>query len=95
MVTFGFECEHETSQVNQKDLLMRTLSLDEMQAVSGGCVTRCHNDNGWGNGDDDAPGHSLMHNRAENNVIPGAAHVTWGTPASPYSDVCGCNPTEP
>jgi hypothetical protein len=75
---------------------MRTLSPIEMQTVSGGCdCCRCHRDNGWGNGDDDAPGRSLVHNRAENNVRSGAAHVTWGTPASPYSDVCGCNPIQP
>lgn len=70
---------------------MRTLSLIEMQTVSGGCDCHCRRDNGWGNGDDDAPGGSLEHNRAENNVRQGAAHVTWGTPASPSSDVCGCN----
>lgn len=66
---------------------MRTLSIRDLQAVAGGCD--CHRDNGWGNGDDDAPGGSLMHNRAENNVLPDAAHTTWGTPAAPYSDVCG------
>lgn len=71
---------------------MRTLSLTELQAVSGGCSCTCFRNNGWGNGDDDAPGRSLTRNRAENNVLPDASHTTWGTPASPYSDVCGCNP---
>lgn len=71
---------------------MRTLSLFELQTVSGGsdCCS-CHRDNGWGNGDDDAPGNSLEHNRAENNVRPGAEHMVNGTPAMPYSDVCGVN----
>lgn len=27
-----------------------------------------HQDNGWGNGDDEAPGGSLLHNNAENFV---------------------------
>lgn len=72
---------------------MRVLSIDEMNVVAGGCGdVRCHHDNGWGNGDDDAPGHSLPHNRAENNVRPGAAHPTWGTPAAPFSDICDENP---
>ena len=70
---------------------MRQLSMTELQAVSGGCGSHCHRDNGWGNGDDDAPGNSLDHNRAENNVRTGATHQTWGTPAAPYSDVCDEN----
>ena len=74
---------------------MRPLSLQELQSVAGGCEERCHRDNGWGNGDDDAPGGSLPNNRAENNVREGAAHQTWGTPAAPYTDVCLCNPQEP
>ena len=74
---------------------MRTLAQEEIQLVSGGCSCKCKRNNGWGNGDQDAPGGSLPHNRAENNVRPGAAHKTWGTPASPYSDVCGCNPPPP
>lgn len=75
---------------------MRNLSPQELHEIAGGCDTRCHRDNGWGNGDDDAPGGSLEHNRAENNVRVGAAHATWGTPASPFSDVCGCGaPTDP
>lgn len=71
---------------------MRTLTPHELLAVAGGHSdsTKCHRDNGWGNLDDDAPGGSLPHNRAENNVRPGAAHQVWGTPASPNSDVCGC-----
>lgn len=69
---------------------MRTLSLQELHAVAGGNDERCHRDNGWGNEDDDAPGGSLEHNRAENNVREGAAHKIWGTLAAPYSDVCGC-----
>lgn len=28
-----------------------------------------HKDNGWGNGDDPAPGNSKHHNRAENNGV--------------------------
>lgn len=72
---------------------MRTLTQDELREVAGGCgCCDCHRDNGWGNGDDDAPGGSLPHNRAENNVRDGAAHKVWGTPAAPYSDACGCNP---
>ena len=76
---------------------MRSLSIQEHLAVSGGCACscRCHKDNGWGNGDDDAPGGSLPHNRAENNVREGAAHKTWGTPAAPYSDVCEGVPQVP
>jgi len=75
---------------------MRTLTQDELREVSGGCgCCDCHRDNGWGNGDDDAPGGSLPHNRAENNVRDGAAHKVWGTPAAPYSDVCGCESNEP
>jgi hypothetical protein len=30
-----------------------------------------HKNNGWGNGDQDAPGHSLNHNGAENDQTPG------------------------
>jgi hypothetical protein len=71
---------------------MRTLTTSKLLAISGGCGCKCHRDNGWGNGDDDAPGRSLIHNRAENNVRAGAAHKTWGIPAAPYSDACGENP---
>jgi hypothetical protein len=70
---------------------MRSLTQDELREVAGGCG-HCHRDNGWGNGDDDAPGGSLPHNRAENNVRDGAAHPVWGTLAAPYSYVCGGNP---
>ena len=73
---------------------MRTLSMQELHAVAGGCVDQCHRDNGWGNGDDDAPGGSLPNNQAENDVRENAAHKIWGTLAAPYSDVCGCNPQE-
>lgn len=71
---------------------MRTLTTQELEQVAGGCLCceSCHRDNGWGNGDDDAPGQSLYNNRAENNVREGAAHRVWGTPAAPFSDVCGC-----
>ena len=37
--------------------------------------------NGWGNGNQSAPGNSLAHNKAENNVTPDAEHN--GTPARP------------
>ena len=68
---------------------MRSLTMNELTVVAGGCdCCKCHRDNGWGNGDDDAPGRSLTHNKAENNVRDGAAHKVWGTPAAPYSDVC-------
>ncbi len=64
---------------------MRTLTQEEMKSVSGGCGRN----NGWGNGDDNAPGNSLTHNRAENNVRPGAAHK--GTVANPVpgNNDCG------
>lgn len=64
---------------------MRTLILEEAAAVGGG---GCGN-NGWGNGDQNAPGNSLTHNRAENNVRPGASHK--GVPANPATvpDDCG------
>ncbi len=32
--------------------------------------TSGHEDNGWGNGDDDAPGNSLPNNGAENDQTP-------------------------
>lgn len=59
---------------------MRTLTPEERDLVSGGCGCG-HANNGWGNGDDSAPGNSLAHNNAENNVTPGAEHK--GTPAHP------------
>ena len=61
---------------------MRTLTLEERDLVSGGCDCGCgHANNGWGDGDDRAPGNSLAHNKAENNVTPGANHK--GEPARP------------
>lgn len=76
---------------------MRILTLEEMDLVSGGTKDGCKRNNGWGNGDDDAPGNSLTHNRAENNVRSGAAHQTWGTPANPEAsgDCCGCGTPPP
>ena len=64
---------------------MRVLTLTETNLVAGGCNAN----NGWGNGDQNAPGNSLLHNRAENNVRPGAAHHD-GTPAQPLPGVDGC-----
>ena len=74
---------------------MRTLTEQEMKFVSGGAQDKCHANNGWGNGDDNAPGNSLTHNRAENNVRLGAAHK--GTAASPSDNGSGrgCSPTPP
>lgn len=66
---------------------MRVLTIEEMDSVAGGCGGKgCHANNGWGNGDDNAPGNSLTHNKAENNVAPGARHKVKGTPANPYSN---------
>ena len=61
---------------------MRVLTFEEMDLVSGGTKDGCKRNNGWGNGDDDAPGNSLNNNKAENDVRPGAAHKTWGTAAN-------------
>ncbi len=71
---------------------MRQLSTNEMLHVAGGSGTCgcCARNNGWGNGDDAAPGNSLTHNRAENNVRPGAAHKIKGTPAQPLTLENGC-----
>ena len=33
-----------------------------------GCLEKVAQDNGWGNGDDDAPGESLENNNAENST---------------------------
>ena len=63
---------------------MRALTLKEMSAVAGGCGAN----NGWGNGDQNAPGNSLTHNRAENNVRPGANHK--GTDAQPLTVDANC-----
>ena len=60
---------------------MRTLTLEERDLVSGGCECGCKHNNGWGNGNQGAPGNSLTHNKAENNVVRGAEHK--GTPARP------------
>ena len=59
---------------------MRTLTSKERDLVSGGCGCGPEN-NGWGNGNQSAPGNSLTHNKAENNVTPGAEHK--GVPARP------------
>ena len=76
---------------------MRVLTLEEMDLVSGGTQDGCKRNNGWGNGDDDAPGNSLTHNKAENDVRPGAAHKTWGTAANPEAngDCCACGTPPP
>lgn len=71
-----------------KQINMRTLTNGEMMFVSGGKSDKCHANNGWGNGDDNAPGNSLYRNRAENNVRPGAAHKE--TLASPTMTDSGC-----
>ena len=68
---------------------MRILTTKEMSAVSGGCKAN----NGWGNGDDNAPGNSLTHNRAENNVRPGANHK--GTAAQPLTLGANCQLPDP
>ncbi|MDO8277050.1 MAG: hypothetical protein Q8K31_05605 [Burkholderiaceae bacterium] len=65
---------------------MRELTVDEMICVAGGCAVN----NGWGNGDQNAPGNSLTHNKAENNVVRGASQNVKGTPANPYSNGDGC-----
>ena len=71
---------------------MRTLSNLEMDHVAGGNGGDCDcaRNNGWGNGDDAAPGNSLMHNAAENNVAFGAAHRVNGTLAQPLTLEDGC-----
>ena len=65
---------------------MRVLTQEEMTLVGGGC----HPNNGWGNGDQAAPGNSLTHNRAENNVTPGAVGPQGQrpNPNSPGADGC-------
>ena len=65
---------------------MRVLTLEEMAIVGGGC----HPNNGWGNGDQAAPGNSLTHNRAENNTTPGAVgpHGWLPVPNAPGPDGC-------
>lgn len=51
---------------------MRTLQIEEMEMVAGGLiaaeVSQSTKNNGLGNGDQGAPGGSLAHNGAENNV---------------------------
>jgi hypothetical protein len=76
---------------------MRVLTFEEMDLVSGGTKDGCKRNNGWGNGDDDAPGNSLNNNKAENDVRPGAAHKTWGTAANPEAngDCCSCGTPPP
>lgn len=69
---------------------MRILSSLEERHVAGGSQCGCARNNGWGNGDDAAPGNSLTHNRAENNVRPGAAQNVKGTPAQPLTLEDGC-----
>ena len=69
---------------------MRQLTELEISLVVGGKKDCCAQNNGWGNGDDAAPGNSLTHNKAENNVRPGAAHKTKGTLAQPLELENGC-----
>ncbi len=64
---------------------MRMLTLEEMTLVGGGC----HPNNGWGNGDQNAPGNSLTHNHAENNITPGATGP-GGVHAQPLPGPDGC-----
>jgi hypothetical protein len=55
------------------EALMRNLKIEELELVAGGdtggvpASTKQQN-NGLGNGDQTAPGNSLEHNQAENNV---------------------------
>ena len=42
-----------------------------------GCLEKVRQDNGWGNGDDDAPGESLENNNAENST-DGTCHAIHG-----------------
>lgn len=63
---------------------MRVLLQEETAVVGGGC----NENNGWGNGDQNAPGNSLMHNRAENDITPGASHR--GVSANPSEGENGC-----
>jgi len=49
----------------------------------GGCSEsgnsgNCHEDNGWGNGNDRAPGGSLPNNNAENGGPPNNEHPVHG-----------------
>lgn len=55
---------------------MRTLKTEELELVAGGETpafehSQSKQNNGLGNGDQTAPGNSLAHNGAENNVDNG------------------------
>jgi hypothetical protein len=56
------------------EINMRTLQIEELELVAGGVdtpaagVSQSTKNNGLGNGDQGAPGGSLPHNGAENNV---------------------------
>ena len=65
---------------------MRVLTQEELAFVGGGC----NPNNGWGNGDQAAPGNSLTHNRAENNVRAGAVGPRGLTPAPNAPGPDGC-----
>jgi len=71
---------------------MRTLMIEELAMVAGGDAGGNPNpnstkNNGLGNGDQSAPGNSLTHNGAENNVSN-----TTGTGNPPGSGNFGVNP---
>jgi hypothetical protein len=58
--------------------MMRTLKTEEMELVAGGVPdgvpagdnSQSTKNNGWGNGDQGAPGGSLPNNGAENDQTP-------------------------
>lgn len=62
---------------------MRVLIQEETTQVGGGCRPN----NGWGNGDQNAPGNSLMHNRAENDR---GLRTHKGVTANPIAGENGC-----
>lgn len=64
---------------------MRVLTQEEMAFVGGG--DGCHPNNGWGNGDQNAPGNSLLHNNAENDKDH---RIHDGTMANPSPGLDGC-----
>ena len=74
--------KNKTCDVSRRDLLKKAYvapvvialgtmtSVSELEAKMGrkhGSSSLSHDNNGWGNGDHDAPGKSGKHNNAENN----------------------------
>jgi len=67
------------------EIMMRSLKIEELELVAGGVdtpapgVSQSTKNNGLGNGDQGAPGGSLLYNGAENNV---GADSTGNPPGS-------------